>query len=211
LVLFYLLLFFSSVYFLSSSLLIRVASPRQMSHDNLKTLKRASLYERLYFPKHAYHLIPSQAPNPWDLNLRTKRKGSAFWDITPCGLVETAGRFRGVYCLHYQGTRCRENLKSQKGAPFPENSEQTEGQVWFSPPHIAPAGDRMVLSPLKSQPLRRSDSIWTIDLFVFRGCSEQPAVVASCKVHLQVAAVPHRRWLHTTSVWPGQGWEPAAL
>jgi hypothetical protein len=28
---------------------------------------------------------------------------TAFWDIAPCSLVEVDRRFRGAYCLHYQG------------------------------------------------------------------------------------------------------------
>jgi hypothetical protein len=29
-------------------------------------------------------------------------KISAFWDTTPCSLVEADRRFRGAYCLHHQ-------------------------------------------------------------------------------------------------------------
>jgi hypothetical protein len=30
-------------------------------------------------------------------------KVTAYWDMAPCSLVEVDRRFRGVYCLHYQG------------------------------------------------------------------------------------------------------------
>jgi hypothetical protein len=26
-----------------------------------------------------------------------------FWDVAPCSFVETDRRFRGAYCIHYQG------------------------------------------------------------------------------------------------------------
>jgi hypothetical protein len=29
---------------------------------------------------------------------------TAFWNVSPCSLVEVDQRFRGVYCLHCQGT-----------------------------------------------------------------------------------------------------------
>jgi hypothetical protein len=28
---------------------------------------------------------------------------TALWDVAPCSLVEVYGRFRGAYCLHYEG------------------------------------------------------------------------------------------------------------
>jgi hypothetical protein len=30
-------------------------------------------------------------------------KKAVFWDVAPCSLVEVYRRFRGAYCLHYQG------------------------------------------------------------------------------------------------------------
>jgi hypothetical protein len=30
-------------------------------------------------------------------------KMTAFWNITPCSLVEVEGRFRVSYCVHHQG------------------------------------------------------------------------------------------------------------
>jgi hypothetical protein len=30
-------------------------------------------------------------------------KMAAFWDVTPCSLVEVYQRFRGTCCLHHQG------------------------------------------------------------------------------------------------------------
>jgi hypothetical protein len=39
-----------------------------------------------------------------------------FWDVAPCSHVEVDRRFKGAYCVHYQGdeihTLLRENLKS---------------------------------------------------------------------------------------------------
>jgi hypothetical protein len=29
-------------------------------------------------------------------------KIAVFWDVAPCSLVDTDGRFRGAYCLHHQ-------------------------------------------------------------------------------------------------------------
>jgi hypothetical protein len=42
-----------------------------------------------------YVLAISQIVN--DLNM------TAFWDVAPCSLMEGDRRFRGVYCLRYQG------------------------------------------------------------------------------------------------------------
>jgi hypothetical protein len=30
-------------------------------------------------------------------------KITIFWDVAPCSLVEVYRRFRGAFCLHYQG------------------------------------------------------------------------------------------------------------
>jgi hypothetical protein len=29
---------------------------------------------------------------------------NVFWDVAPCSVVEIDRRFRGAYCLHYQGS-----------------------------------------------------------------------------------------------------------
>jgi hypothetical protein len=30
---------------------------------------------------------------------------AVFWDVAPCGLLQTDRRFRGAYCLHHRGDR----------------------------------------------------------------------------------------------------------
>jgi hypothetical protein len=30
-------------------------------------------------------------------------KMTVFWNVAPCSLVEIGSRFKGAYCLHYQG------------------------------------------------------------------------------------------------------------
>jgi hypothetical protein len=42
----------------------------------------------------------------WDYRFsrrRVWRWQTALWDIAPCSLVEVDRRFKGAYCLHYQG------------------------------------------------------------------------------------------------------------
>jgi hypothetical protein len=38
----------------------------------------------------------------------------AFWDIAPYSLVEVDWRFRGAYCLHYQGDDIFQGFKQMK-------------------------------------------------------------------------------------------------
>jgi hypothetical protein len=36
-------------------------------------------------------------------------KMAVFWNAAPCSLAEMYRRFRGAYCLHYQGDECRDD------------------------------------------------------------------------------------------------------
>jgi hypothetical protein len=38
----------------------------------------------------------------WRHGEATSMKTTVFWDVVPCSLVETAGRFRAAYCPHNQ-------------------------------------------------------------------------------------------------------------
>jgi hypothetical protein len=37
-------------------------------------------------------------------------KMTDFWDVAPCSLVEIYQRFRGAYCLHYEGNEDSKEL-----------------------------------------------------------------------------------------------------
>jgi hypothetical protein len=113
----------------------------------LKTSGKTSHYKRITCLKTHYDLKPGITSGVYYTYLNYKShedvqiyKMDVSWDVAPCSLVEAYRRFRGAFCLHYQGdeavstsetsvnfyqttrcnipedrhlhTRCRENLKS---------------------------------------------------------------------------------------------------
>jgi hypothetical protein len=45
-------------------------------------------------------------------------KGTIFWDVAPCSLIEFYRRFGGISCLHLQGIRKRSVSTILHGATF---------------------------------------------------------------------------------------------
>jgi hypothetical protein len=63
-------------------------------------------------------------------------KMAAFWDVTPCGLVEVNRRFRYVHCLHHQGVMYRVK-KKRKAVPL-HAMEALGGRGDIAPTHSRP-------------------------------------------------------------------------
>jgi hypothetical protein len=45
-------------------------------------------------------------------------KMTVFWVVAPCSLVEVYRRFRGAFCLHYQGDRLDDDVTPSLHKPI---------------------------------------------------------------------------------------------
>jgi hypothetical protein len=70
---------------------------------------------RLYFSQFLRTLLPLCFNHVrFKVLTATSMKMTAFWDTVPYSLAEVDRCFRGVYCLHYQGTSMMEAVRTSE-------------------------------------------------------------------------------------------------